>query len=280
MNRILSILICLYACVLVNAQHTALITDLPRPTASNQLSSWDRETMIDSLDQERLPKVVTLGVTLNGNISNFVIVHSHNMMSSYMRVGVEVGGFVDFCIDKHFGIQAQCLISAEQNRFSVDSARLDYGLWQVGMDVPFYFMGRFGNMRSGFLQVGGGLFTHFQFANNVGKPIMFASNATDVEKQQQRDELQQNYRDLLKLHNNHFGVCATVGYEFPVGIQLNASYRISLSDICSYYVSNKESMDEQQKMLAQAAIYPQKISFGIAYRFSGTGRNVKKQNNR
>lgn len=263
------------AVVSTRAQQSVVVTDLPRRESAVPLTNWDREHMLDSLDQERLPCIVTTGLIFNANMSNFVISHSRNAMSSYMRIGVEAGGFVDFCIDKHFGIQAQCLISAEQNRFSIAAEHADYGLWQVGMDIPFLFMGRFGNLREGFLQLGGGLFTHFQFANNVGKPVVYTGNVQDLEREQQRNELQQNYQDLLKLHNNHFGVCGMIGYEFPVGVQVNASYRISLSDICTYYVSGKQSLDEKQLALAQAAIYPQKVSLGIAYRFRQTG--VKKQ---
>ena len=70
-----------------------------------------------------------------------------------------------------------------------------------------------------------------------------------------------DYSRLHSLHNNHFGVAATVGYEFPIGIQINAQYKISLSDIAGFYSENKG------KEIADALIYPQSVSLGIAYRW-------------
>lgn len=270
----------------VMAQTVSESLDAParKLSVSEILQDWDRETLLDSLDQERLPRMVTTGVMLNANMSNFIISREKSTMSSYMRVGLEAGGFVDFSLNKHFGIQTQLFISAEQNRFTIemDSAHNEYGLWQVGMDIPIYFMGRFGNMTKGYLIFGGGLFTHFQFASNVGKPIVYSGDGNKTEREIQREEqqhqLQQSYQDLLKLHNNHFGVCATLGYEFPIGIQINASYRVSLSDICSYYVNSKKTEpDSDARKNSNAAIYPQKISVGVAYRFK---HNLSKKKNK
>lgn len=251
----------------------------PRMNVSDILQQWDRETLLDSLDQERLPRMVNTGVMLNANVSNFIISRNGNTLSSYMRVGVEVGGFVDFTLNKHFGIQPQLLITAEQNRFTVDSLHSDYGVWEVGMDIPIYFIGHFGNMEKGYLQFGGGLFTHFHFASNVGKPIVYSGDGKNEQKEMEVHQQEQDYLPLLKLHNNHFGVCALIGYEFPVGIQLNASYRVSLSDICSYYVNSKQADDPVLKANAKASIYPQKISLGLAYRFrSKVDRKQKTKN--
>ena len=100
----------------------------PRMNVSEILQQWDRETLLDSLDQERWPRIVNTGVMLNANVSNFIISRNGNTLSSYMRVGVEVGGFVDFTVNKHFGVQPQLLITAEQNRFTVDSRHAGYGV--------------------------------------------------------------------------------------------------------------------------------------------------------
>ena len=40
----------------------------------------------------------------------------------------------------------------------------------------------------------------------------------------------ENYSKLYKLHDNHFGVCVTVGYECTFGLQVNVQYKISLSE--------------------------------------------------
>ena len=75
--------------------------------AKAKLVEFDTEHLIDSLDQENLPRLVSGGVLAGVNISNFIITRDHNTMSSYMRIGGELGGFMDFRITKHFSIQPQ-----------------------------------------------------------------------------------------------------------------------------------------------------------------------------
>lgn len=229
--------------------------------------AYNIETMLDSLDQDLLPRKVTGGVLLNGNVSNFIITNAGGTMSSYLRAGLEVGGFLDFYITKHMAILVAPALTMQQNHFSAYNIE-NNKLISLGMDVPVYFMGRFGNMQKGYIQFGGGLFTHFVFADNLGKKMTYSPDGhVDLDEEAKRYEYEQKYMDLLKLHNNHFGVCAIVGYEFPIGIQINASYRVSLSDIATYYSENKDTD------LAKARLYPQNISLGLAYRF----RHTRKQ---
>ena len=86
--------------------------------AKAKLVEFDTEHLIDSLDQENLPRLVSGGVLAGVNISNFIITRDHNTMSSYMRIGGELGGFMDFRITKHFSIQPQVIFTAQQNYFS------------------------------------------------------------------------------------------------------------------------------------------------------------------
>ena len=74
-------------------------------------------------------------------------------------------------------------------------------------------------------------------------------------------EENEDYSRLYSLHNNHFGICATAGYEFPIGIQINLHYKVSLSDIAGFYSEMKG------QKIADALIYPQAISLGIGYRW-------------
>lgn len=227
--------------------------------AKARLVEFNTEHMIDSLDQEKLPRLVSGGLLANANMSNFIITRSRNTMSSYMHVGGELGGFMDFRISTHFSIQPQVIFTAQQNYFAVtDSAN---HLWSFGVDIPVYFLGRFGNMEKGYIQFGGGIFTHFTFASNIGnryknvdeQPTVVSHSTTSIDSH--------DYSRLYSLHDNHFGVAVTVGYEFPIGIQINAHYKISLSDIAGFYSENKG------KEIADAVIYPQSISLGIGYRW-------------
>ena len=226
--------------------------------AKAKLVEFNTEHMIDSLDQEKLPRLVSGGLLANANMSNFIITRNHKPMSSYMHVGGEFGGFMDFRITKHFSIQPQVIFTAHQNYFAVtDSAN---HLWSFGMDIPVYFLGRFGNMEKGYIQFGGGIFTHFTFASNIRNKYKNVDESAAVTPPVTPTDTH-DYSKLYSLHDNHFGVAVTVGYEFPIGIQINAHYKVSLSDIAGFY---KEYKGQE---IADALIYPQSVSLGIGYRW-------------
>ena len=65
----------------------------------------------------------------------------------------------------------------------------------------------------------------------------------------------------LALHDNHAGLMAYVGYEFPIGIQIGFNYMISLSDVFGYYKTTQGTPENN------VAFYPQRLSLGIAYRW-------------
>lgn len=223
-------------------------------TVGDAVVKWDTETTLDSLDQEELPKLVTGGLFIGGNMSDFLITRDHHTMASHRRFGAELGGFIDFTLTKHFAIQPQIIFTAHQNYFAATDTT--NGLWSFGMEVPVYFLGRFGNLQQGYVQFGGGIFTHFTFASNTGKYKSADSNPAPQVEQDGH-----NYNELYSLHNNHFGICATVGYEFTFGMQINVQYKISLSDIAGFYSSNKG------KEIADALIYPHSLSLCLGYRF-------------
>ena len=248
----------------LSAQSTDTKIQIKLDEAKQRLEEFNTERMLDSLDQEKLPKLVSGGLLAGVNMSNFIITRDHHMMSSYMRIGGELGGFLDFSVTRHFAIQPQVLFTAHQNYFAVtDSAN---HLWSFGAEIPIYFLGRFGNMEKGYIQFGGGIFTHFTFASNIANKFknlddQSSSNPSPAPQQRQAEEPKYDYSRLYSLHNNHFGICLTVGYEFPIGIQINAQYKVSLSDIAGFYSENKG------KEIADALIYPQSVSLGIGYRW-------------
>ncbi|MBR0310407.1 MAG: hypothetical protein IJQ97_05935 [Paludibacteraceae bacterium] len=208
----------------------------PLAIGAQQLKAWDTEINLDTIDQEKLPQRVTGGLIATANISNFIIRQNQNWFSSYMKVGADLGGFVDFTVTKHFAIQGRLMLTAEQNRFAdTDAQNL---LWAFGFDIPVMFLARFGNLQKGYLSVGGGPFTHFNYASNIGK----------------------KGAEVYSLSNNHSGIGATLTYEFPIGIQVVANYFVSLTDIISFHKKNAAAGNVQ-------GIYPQRVELGIAYRW-------------
>lgn len=229
--------------------------------AKIRLEDYNTERLLDSLDQKDLPKLVTGGLFGGANVSNFIITRNHVSMHSHMRVGGELGGFLDFSITQHFAIQPQVLLTAHQNYFAeTDTTNR---LWSFGAEIPIYFLGRFGNMEKGYIQFGGGLFTHFTWLSNVKDKYQNIEETPTTSSSPHNTVVADthDYSRLYALHNNHFGICAIVGYEFSFGMQINATYKVSFSDIATFY---KEFEGQE---VADALIYPQSISLTIGYRW-------------
>ena len=221
---------------------------------SPKAKSWLSETSLDSLDQKKIPRIVTMGLLLNANMSHFLITeklapNKYKTSSTYLRAGVEVGGFMDFLVARHFAIQARVVFTAEQNQFGIQDSTNH--LWAFGADIPVLFLYRLGNMDKGYLNAGAGIFAHFTFASNKG---IYRNNESDP----MPTEAPPSY---VVLHDNHAGIIAHVGYEFPIGIQINFNYMISLSDVFGYYKNNKG------RPAYNLAFYPERLSLGVAYRW-------------
>ena len=269
MKRLLTIVAVLGIAWTALAQNTDKEVQLKLDDAKARLVEFNTEYTMDTLDQEKLPQVVTGGLFAGVNTSNFIITRDHHTMSSYMRVGAELGGFMDFIVTKHFAVQPQVIFTAHQNYF--EATDTTNHLWSFGAEIPIYFLGRFGSLDKGYIQFGGGLFTHFTFASNVADKYrnLDESTSTVAAAPQQRTEDQYDYSRLYTLHNNHFGVCILVGYECYFGMFINATYKVSFSDIAGFYKEMKGSK------VADALIYPQSVSLNIGYRFRSSVKNER-----
>ncbi|MBQ1859353.1 MAG: outer membrane beta-barrel protein [Paludibacteraceae bacterium] len=261
MKRLITIAFVLCAWLGLQAQTDAQIT---LDEAKARLEEFNTERLLDSLDQEKLPRLVSGGLFGGGNVSNFIITRNHQPMSSYMRIGAEVGGFLDFALTKHFSIQPQVILTAHQNYFAATDTT--NRLWSFGVDIPIYFLGRFGNMEQGYIQFGGGLFTHFTYMSNVKDKYSNVdepptASSAPLFRMPYEETPTYDYSRLYQLHNNHFGVCLLVGYECPFGMIINVSYKVSLSDIAGFYSEKKGDP------AADALIYPQSVSLSIGYRW-------------
>ena len=255
MRKIIILILCSLFFVPIKAQTNTKDVQKTLDEARMRLEEFDTEHLLDSLDQEKLPRIVSGGILGGANISNFIITRNHQPMSSYMRIGGEIGGFIDFRISKHFSIQPQVIFTAQQNYFAATDTTNT--LWSFGAEIPVYFMGRFGNMKKGYIQFGGGIYTHFTFASNVKDKYRNWDDPTPIQPSTDTHD----YSRLYRLHDNHFGVCLTVGYELSFGMQINAHYKVSFSDIAGFY----NEMKGQE--VANALIYPQSVSLTLGYRW-------------
>lgn len=236
------------SCMLADDQNNKLAIAMER------INAFDQEVLLDSLDQDKLPKIVTGGLFLAANLSNFIITDAQGT-SSTMNFGGDFGGLIDFSVTKHFAIQGRLVFTAEENYIKgIPQAQQ---VWSFGFDLPVYFMGRIGNLQQGYLSIGLGLFTHFTFLSNINA---YTNNSVVVgeEFDNLREEISARHYNMYQLHNNHSGLAATIGYEFSNGIQLLFNYQISLTDIFTYYKNYSET---------NTTLYPQRLSLGIGYRW-------------
>ena len=237
------------------------IIDAPMPKAGMYMDSvispdakqWLSEHSLDSLDQKKIPKVVTMGILANANMSHFLITTVENgkyhTESTYLRAGAELGAFMDFLVTRHFAIQGRLVFTAEQNHFGIKDSTNH--LWSFGMDLPVLFLYRLGNLQRGYFNAGAGIYAHFTFASDKG---IYRNNESDVIPSERP-------KSYVSLHDNHAGIIAHVGYEFPIGIQINFNYMVSLSDMFGYYKNNAGKPEYNM------AFYPERLALGIAYRW-------------
>lgn len=199
--------------------------------------------------EERMP-IVNGGLKMQANTSNFLLKHisANPELSSTMNVGAELGGFVDFNITQHFLIQLNLMLFAEQN--DLHQGNKNDKLWTLGLEIPVYFLGRYGNDQAGYVHFGGGPFTEFDLwgemkgsnaAHNPYKP--FTENA----------ELKEDTYAFSDSYSG--GLAAYVGYEFPFRMQINASYKFGISNLLQFGADNS------------TPAYTQKVTLGLAYRF-------------
>ena len=236
----------------------AQTTVAPLAITNEQIKQWDTEINIDTIDQEKLPQIVTGGLMINANISNFIIQQNGEHFSSYMKIGGDLGGFIDFTVTKHFAIQGRLVFTVEQNYFE-DTHKANR-LYSFGMDLPVLFLARFGNLDKGYLSFGGGPFTHFTFASNIGNKYTNTEETPTTAKAKADPNTSATY-DLYTLHDNHSGLQATIFYEFPVGVQIVANYLVSLTDIATFYKQNPTALADH------TSFYPQRVELGVAYRW-------------
>lgn len=194
-------------------------------------------------------KVVNGGIKLQANSSNFIMnipSLGFTSMTSNMNVGAELGGFIDFNVSKHCVIQFNLMLVSEQQQ--LDNEGKHDQLWTLGLEIPLYILGRYGNHRQGYILFGGGPYTEFS---------LWARMTGDTDGRNPYHHVVDTSADgesIFALSDNHSGLAAYLGYEFPFGLQINATYQVSLSNILN--INN-----------SAAYCYPQKVTFGLGYRF-------------
>jgi len=192
--------------------------------------------------------IVSGGVKVQANMSH---IWAHNVtggVTTSPSFSGDIGGFIDFNISRHFLIQFNLLVAGE--RCIVKEGNSANPLQSIGVGIPVYMLGRFGNPDKGYFYFGGGPYTEFVIwarMNGADGPFNPFHHVVGT------DEL--SGEEVLALSDNHSGLGIYLGYEFPFGLQINAAYQYSLSDIFAF---------EHDKGMS---VHPQKAMLGFAWRF-------------
>ena len=180
------------------------------------------------------------GAIVETNLSNFL--HSGARGgNSKMKAGFTVGGFMNFGINTSFSVQGEMLFHHKNSDFKWDNQTGLFPYW--GMEVPIYVMYHYNFSRGGRLFAGIGPYTEFGFdavfKQNGRKSNLYEKNESS---------------GLAPLRDSNTGFGIKIGYEFPSGLQLHATYKASVTN----------QLDENS---SDIKMHPQTVSVGVAYRF-------------
>lgn len=160
---------------------------------------------------------------------------------SRMKAGLAIGGFANLNISRHFSVQGEMSIMSKHSDFDWNNGAGCYRYW--GMEIPIYAMFHCPLRNGGRIYVGIGPYTNFgldaTFKDSNGKLDLYEKNA-------------ETGLPPMKESDTGFGIKA--GYEFPCGLQVNASYKASISSIIDPNSSHVK-------------MHPQTVSIGLAWRF-------------
>lgn len=195
--------------------------------------------------QETFPEntpqnLLTGGAILETNLSNFLHSGAANG-KSLMKAGFTAGGFINLGINQSFSIQGELLIHYKHSDFEWEGQKgsFRYG----GIEIPVYAMYHYHFPKGNRWFVGIGPYTEF------GMDASFTRGG-------KKSDLYQKDKDssLPPLRDSNTGFGIKTGYEFVSGLQLNATYKASLTNL----------LDENSSRIK---MHPQTLSLGIAYRF-------------
>lgn len=161
--------------------------------------------------------------------------------SSRMKAGFSVGGFVNLGISQHFSVQGEMAFMHKHSNFGWEDNEGCYRYW--GVEIPIYAMYHCQIRNGGRIYVGIGPYTNFgldaTFKDGNGKLDLYKKNAET---------------GLSPMKDSDTGFSIKAGYEFSCGLQVNASYKASVSNLLDTNSSHVK-------------MHPQAVCIGLAWRF-------------
>ena len=198
-------------------------------------------TSVVSAQQKERTTLTTWGLKMEVNMSDFIITKESDL-NAEMRMGGTFGGFVSIALSKPFALQGELLYHYKASQLDSLGKQGDYHYW--GMEIPFYIVYRWKFIRDNVAHVGFGPFAEFGLSSTLKR----GNQTIDLYGKNDKTEV-----SAMNDFNSGFGMM--LGYELENGLQVNAGYKISVTNI----------LDKNRNLLFE--MYPHTVSLGVAYRF-------------
>ena|ERR1035437_645883 len=189
---------------------------------------------------KRIADNLSGGFKVEANMSNFFLSDMPGAKSK-MNIGGTLGAFVKLDMSAHFAIQEDVLVHYKTSTLEQGVVKNDYQY--SGIEIPIYAMGQWKMSKGDRFYIGVGPCPEY----GIDAKYTVGGNEIDL---YQKDVVT-GKAPMAKLN---VGAGAIMGYEFGCGIQVNAGYKMGLTN----------TLDEGK---ANASMRPNTVSFGIGYRF-------------
>lgn len=180
------------------------------------------------------------GIIAESNVSGFFHSNLPNGKSN-MKLGFGIGGFAEMDLSKVFSLQGALIAQYKHSDFSWDDWDGHYRQWSV--ELPIYAMAHYSLRGGGRLYAGVGPYTCFGF------DARFKTNDMKLDLYEKNEQT-----GVSPMKETDTGFAVKMGYEFACGIQLNVSYKMSMTSVIDENVSD-------------AKMRPYSFGVGLAYRF-------------
>lgn len=187
---------------------------------------------IVSLIKSRL----SMGVKGEANYSGFLFKDASNMKST-MGVGGGIGTFLKFDITKHIAFKQDFMFVYQTSELTQNGIKDTYQY--IGSEVPIYIMGQWGTPAGGRIYGGLGPYLYMGFKAKMKDSDLNLYKKVD---------------GVAPMKRMGGGATAQIGYQFPFGLDVNASYKLGVTNMLDGETGDSKMM-------------PQSISLGVGYCF-------------
>ena len=195
------------------------------------------ESKAQDAEKIEVTKKLFYGVKAEANLSNYLLKDMGEHESNF-KVGASVGGFVKYHFTKVFAIQPELLLHYKNSDwkvpFGAKREKRDFKYW--GIEVPVYAIAQGVMWGGGKGYIGIGPYGSIGLSAKSAGANQFAT------------------KDSYKMKRFDFGAAGLVGFEFTMGLQINAGYKVGLMNV-------NDNSKQKQKRRSQT------ISLGLGYRF-------------